>query len=313
MVTERTFWEADSLAAFLRKAKFDVVVQARSDRPSLLRSLVGSNSTIHDCHLSPPLSTVGAIVHEMVEISVPLDVTNTGRVDGRVFGQGIFIATPQREHFMATPCDIHFMTLQINQGDLLAHWHLLIGAPWNPAGGLVGLSLGESRRVRALAEAMVRYMARGGNAATGDAGGDSRFPAVWQSVFLDAIILAVAGALPGRPRLSVSGRRRIMSDAMESMRRYPAAALSVLELCRVCATTERSLRNAFLSTLGVGPRAYIRLRRLHLARRELKRVAPHGASVARIATDHGFFDLGRFAGDYRKLFGELPSETLRRG
>ena len=31
-----------------------------------------------------------------------------------------------------------------------------------------------------------------------------------------------------------------------------------------------------------------------------------------IAADFGFWEFGRFSGQYRRLFGELPSETLRR-
>lgn len=36
------------------------------------------------------------------------------------------------------------------------------------------------------------------------------------------------------------------------------------------------------------------------------------ASVKEIALGLGFTELGRFAGIYRHLFGELPSESLRR-
>jgi adenylate cyclase len=51
--------------------------------------------------------------------------------------------------------------------------------------------------------------------------------------------------------------------------------------------------------------------RLVRARQELLRAGRH-ATVTDIALANGFSQLGRFAGQYRRLFGELPSATLRR-
>jgi AraC-like DNA-binding protein len=54
------------------------------------------------------------------------------------------------------------------------------------------------------------------------------------------------------------------------------------------------------------------LRRMHLTRRALLCADPSMSTVTRIVTDHGFWELGRFSVAYRALFGESPSETLRR-
>jgi AraC-like DNA-binding protein len=56
---------------------------------------------------------------------------------------------------------------------------------------------------------------------------------------------------------------------------------------------------------------YLVLRRMHLARRALLRENSL-ATVTQIATDHGFWELGRFAVAYGALFGESPSESLHR-
>jgi transcriptional regulator GlxA family with amidase domain len=62
----------------------------------------------------------------------------------------------------------------------------------------------------------------------------------------------------------------------------------------------------------MGPIRYLSLRRMYLVRRALLRADPSTATVTRIVTDHGFWELGRFSVSYRTLFGESPSESLRR-
>jgi AraC-like DNA-binding protein len=62
----------------------------------------------------------------------------------------------------------------------------------------------------------------------------------------------------------------------------------------------------------MGPIRYLSLRRMHLVRRALLRADPSTATVTRLATDHGFWELGRFSVAYRALFDESPSESLRR-
>jgi hypothetical protein len=50
---------------------------------------------------------------------------------------------------------------------------------------------------------------------------------------------------------------------------------------------------------------------MEAVRHALEAARPGEATVTRIATDFGFFELGRFAAMYTSLFGERPSDTLR--
>ena len=52
-------------------------------------------------------------------------------------------------------------------------------------------------------------------------------------------------------------------------------------------------------------------RRLEAARGSLLAARREGGTVTEIAMQYGFFHLSQFAQDYRKSFGERPSETLR--
>lgn len=83
-------------------------------------------------------------------------------------------------------------------------------------------------------------------------------------------------------------------------------------VCEVAGVSERTLEYAFRERLGVTPMRYLKLHRLNLVHRRLESAGPEHAGVTEVALACGFYDLGRFAGEYRALFGELPSETLAR-
>jgi AraC-like DNA-binding protein len=91
----------------------------------------------------------------------------------------------------------------------------------------------------------------------------------------------------------------------------PEKALFIPEICKAIRVPERTLRLCCQEHLGISPKHYLQLRRLHLARRELRAAAPDTATVTDVATRYGFWQLGRFAVEYRSLFGETPSATLR--
>ncbi len=83
------------------------------------------------------------------------------------------------------------------------------------------------------------------------------------------------------------------------------------QLCDVTGVSERSLRNACHAVCGTSPKRYLTRRRMEAVRQALESARPGEATVTRIATDYGFFELGRFAATYSALFGERPSQTLR--
>ena len=80
------------------------------------------------------------------------------------------------------------------------------------------------------------------------------------------------------------------------------------DLARECGVTPRALQYAFRKHLGCTPQDYLRRVRLDLARRSL--VEGTAETVGDAAAAYGFFNPGRFASEYRKVFDENPGQTL---
>ena len=110
-------------------------------------------------------------------------------------------------------------------------------------------------------------------------------------------------------------KRRHHADIMvrfeDALAAYRDPHLSLPALCAVIGVPERTLRACCTEFLGMSPSRYHLLRRLNLARSALRRADPETTSVAEIARNHQFLELGRFAVAYRTVFGEVPSSTLR--
>lgn len=103
---------------------------------------------------------------------------------------------------------------------------------------------------------------------------------------------------------------RIIFRALEYVRARMWEPISVEDLVAATATEYRTLLRAFQRYLNVGPKHYLKLRQLNLVRIALRQNAVSARNVTSILGEHGVTEFGRFAIEYKQLFGEAPSETL---
>jgi len=75
--------------------------------------------------------------------------------------------------------------------------------------------------------------------------------------------------------------------------------------------SRRTLQSSFRQVADTAPADYLRNLRLDAVRRELMATPADRLSVSQAALNRGFEHLGRFAGQYRALFGQTPSQTAR--
>jgi AraC family ethanolamine operon transcriptional activator len=131
----------------------------------------------------------------------------------------------------------------------------------------------------------------------------------------DDLILQWIDALPASCDVSdvktLSARKTVVDRACEWMVHHEGdEALSMLEICKRVGVSQRKLNYCFQNILGISPMKYQRIARLNRTQQALKQAQP-GENVFDIASRWGFWHMGQFSQDYKKLFGELPSTTLR--
>jgi AraC-like DNA-binding protein len=131
-----------------------------------------------------------------------------------------------------------------------------------------------------------------------------------------ALIEALVGCLSTCEGQENSFGQRQHSIVMSRFRKVVEENLEeplyIPEICKAIRVSTRTLQMCCREHLGMGPKRYLVLRRMHLVRRTLLQARPDATTVAAVAMRYGFWELGRFAVKYRSLFDELPSATLGR-
>jgi AraC-like DNA-binding protein len=107
-------------------------------------------------------------------------------------------------------------------------------------------------------------------------------------------------------------RASVMQRLEEVLKTKPESPLFMPEVCATVGASYTALRDCCQAYLGMSPKRYLWLRRMHQARRALRSADAETTTVTEIATNYGFWELGRFAVAYRSLFREPPSAALRR-
>lgn len=132
-----------------------------------------------------------------------------------------------------------------------------------------------------------------------------------QSELMDQVFRSLLPVTPRqRGNTARHDHQQILRCVLELLNAMPDAPLHMVDLCLASNTTERTLRNLFIRYLGMSPHRYLMQHRLHAIRRSILQAAP-GDTITDICARFGVWDFGRFAGLYRRYFGELPSQSLR--
>jgi AraC family ethanolamine operon transcriptional activator len=242
---------------------------------------------------------------------IPASETGSFRIDARRIGEGaIAIRRGNRPFELITPTGFRIFGLVVHHKTLAAHLRSVF--PEEDALARLSLDTSQSNLHShgVLAEFFGEVLDEVG-----------RRPEVLESAkacqaiqnsLLDAVTEICASSQQAReiPRSEMQYAqlvRKVRQFLMDNSDR----AISVPELCTAFQVSRRTLQYAFDRVIGMGPNAYLKILRLNGVRRDLMR-RDKNISIQQAASDWGFWHLSQFAKDYRTLFRELPSATMKR-
>ncbi len=113
------------------------------------------------------------------------------------------------------------------------------------------------------------------------------------------------------PQLRQQSRVQLVHEVERYLVEAGNRPIHISELSEVFGVHRRRLHRAFMDVLGIPPITFLRRKRLGDVHAALSEGRPD-VMIKAVAIEHGFLELGKFAGEYQKLFGEKPSQTLKR-
>ena len=307
-----TFNDPDHFQERIRPAEVELTPLAGGPFHATLSQTELGSLTLQHTWQSLPVIARCALHKSRNTIIFQTGTDHTGaRVNGIDLTPHIFgLFCQGEEHFLHTSPDAACATLTLTSQTYATAREVLIGDHFNP--------VLRTCLVRPGGAAMTRLQAlhqeiRTAFAARPDHPVHPQVAKTMEQALLTALIDCIAGHedMSGAPR----GMRRstaVMRRLYELLDASDGLPLSLLDVCTQLGVPRRTLHNACVEHIGLSPHRFLWLRRMNLTRQALLRADPACTTVTQIATKAGFWELGRFSVNYKRLYGESPSVTLAR-
>lgn len=140
---------------------------------------------------------------------------------------------------------------------------------------------------------------------------DNTFLTAMQDNIFDTILEIVDPTDLQSPFVTHIPKRQLWKRIDEYLEANLATPIKVRDLSLAAGVSNRTLLRLFYERFGVSPKTYIVKLRLNKIKHILRTTSSHPIRISNIANSWGFWHMGQFAADYKVLFGELPSDTLR--
>ncbi|MEP4485816.1 MAG: helix-turn-helix domain-containing protein [Halioglobus sp.] len=126
------------------------------------------------------------------------------------------------------------------------------------------------------------------------------------------IVRALMSVSQVTAKRKISNRRDVFQNARQFIDNNIQSGVSIEGICKQINVSQRTLQYAFKEQFHISPKVYLNCQRLARVREELLVSDRVRATVTEVAGRWGFWHMGQFARDYRKIYGENPNSTLAR-
>jgi AraC family ethanolamine operon transcriptional activator len=268
-----------------------------------------NSTTLQHSQIGGPATFAGDGEPETLTLGVPMTDPAALLIDGRALDQRSLVMVRTARPFTFTSRDVCrwvAITVPADHPSISAQTHTALASKHTNRDIRIRTELRRVTGIRALVSriCVADDPLRGTGAAASAAAEEEIISAAVSALEQG---LEIEDRHVGRPQFS---RRRVIARALALIQANAGQPLFVQDLCRAAQVSERTLRNVFHEYFGVGPMRMVRVRQLHEIRAELLSAERAHDTVTHIASRFGVWDFSLFARNYRRLYGESPSETL---
>jgi AraC family ethanolamine operon transcriptional activator len=266
------------------------------------------NIALQHVQIGSAATFAGAGTPDALTLGLPLTKPGEMRIDGRPLSNNSFIVVRAGQAFAFTGRQVTRWA-----GVTLPDGHPVLGEEWHEVA-----QRRDGPRTQThlpLLEFLCGLVTR---ACSGQAGIRLADPAAVRAAEQE-ILIATARVLERSTRAHESRvgrpyfpRERVIARTLQVVEAHRDQPLLMSDLCSATAVSERTLRNVFQEYFGVGPIRFLKLRQLREIHAALSLADPSHETVTQLAGRFGVWDFSLFARNYKRLYGESPSETLRK-
>jgi AraC-like DNA-binding protein len=140
--------------------------------------------------------------------------------------------------------------------------------------------------------------------------GNNRYSRLLEETLLDGILDLLMGSATAGVPIRMEAAARNTRRALEYMYAQQREPVIIADLCSALGISRRVLELSFKKYIGLSPKQFSNHQRICSCHEELLLGSPQHNSVNEVAMSWGFWHMGQFGHDYKKLFGQTPGTTL---